>query len=407
MRPDRGIRGALTTLLAVTLIAGLSACGGRDESPPAAQPPTDGAKPVVAFLGEPFGVASPRCAAAVLMEAETGAVLCAFNEHAERAPASVAKTMLELVVLDEIEAGRLSLQDSIRVSAWASRIGGSQVYLSEGEVFSLDQMLQAIVIASANDACVAVAEHIAGSADGFVEMMNARAEKMGLRETCFVNVHGLDDDPVGNVTSAHDLARIACELVRHEHVLGWSSTVEAPFRNGTFRLINTNKMLGSFPGLDGLKTGYTDRAGYCLSATAERRGLRLVAVVLGAPSSRVRFQETARILAAGFNQIVRVAAARKDGDLGVEAVVLRSHGHRIRPRAAQDVLVFVPRSKSDLVRKEVVLDKKIVAPIDAGQKVGSVEVRVEDRLVATVAALSNEAVEAKGWRAWVKRTLGI
>ena len=407
MNRGRRTRAAwrVIALLGITLLA--AACGGRGDKTGQADAAVDGALPVVWFSADKLDLQPPRCASAIVLEAESGTVLYAHNEHARRPPASVAKTMLELVVLDEVEAGRLALTDSIRVSAWASRIGGSQVYLSQGEVFSLEEMLHAIVIASANDACVAVAEHIAGTADGFVEMMNERAQKMGLKETYFINTHGLDDEPgEGNVTSAHDLAQIARELVRHEHVLEWSSIPEAPFRNGTFRLINTNKMLGDFQGMDGLKTGFTNKAGFCLSATAERKGLRLISVVMGAQTSRIRFQETARLLAAGFNGVARVAATKRGGDLGLEAMVLRSQGHVIRPQAGQDVTIYVPRSRQDQVRKDVRLDKKISAPLKQGQRVGSIEVHVGDELVATVPAVSNEAVEAKGWRAWLARKFG-
>ena len=407
MNRGRRTRAAWLVIAFVSFTLTAAACGSRESDVAKADAAIDGVGPVVWFSAEKINLQPPRCASAIVLEVDSGTILYAYNEHARRPPASVAKTMLELVVLDEVEAGRLALTDSIRVSAWASRIGGSQVYLSEGEVFSLEEMLHAIVIASANDACVAVAEHIAGTADGFVEMMNERAQKMGLKETYFINTHGLDDEPgEGNVTSAHDLAQIARELVRHEHVLEWSSIPEAPFRNGTFRLINTNKMLGDFQGMDGLKTGFTDKAGFCLSATAERKGLRLVSVVMGAQTSRIRFQETARLLAAGFNGVARVAATKKGGDLGLEAMVLRSQGHVIRPQAGQDVTIYVPRSRQDQVRKDVRLDKKISAPLKQGQRVGSIEVHVGDELVATVPAVSNEAVEAKGWRAWLARKFG-
>lgn len=406
MNRGRGTPAALLGIVLLGLFTLLPACGGR-ESAVSRTDGVDGAKPVVWFSAEKIDLEPPRCASAIVLEAESGTILYEYNEHARRPPASVAKTMLELVVLDEVEAGRLALTDSVRVSKWASRIGGSQVYLAQGEVFTLEELLHAIVIASANDACVAVAEQIAGTADGFVDMMNDRAREMGLEDTHFINVHGLDDEPgQGNLTSAYDLAQIARELVHHEHVLDWSSIVEAPFRNGTFRLINTNKMLGDFPGMDGLKTGYTTRAGFCLSATAQRKGLRLISVVLGAESSRIRFQETARLLAAGFNGIARVAATKKGGDLGLEAMVLRSQGHMIRPQAGQDVTVYVPRARQNAVRKDVRLDKKISAPLAQGQRVGTIEVRVGDEIVATVPAVSNEAVEAKGWRAWLKRKFG-
>ena len=185
-------------------------------------------------------MAGPSYQSALVIEAETGKVLFEDKSHLPRAPASTVKTVLELIVMDMVEQGKVKLTDSITTSAWASKIGGSQVYLKQGEVFSLEDLMKAIAIHSANDACVAVAEHLAGSVEGFVDMMNQKAQELGLKDSRFVNVHGLDDDATAvNVTSAHDLALIARELVKHPKVLGWSSTIEDTFRDGKFVLSNT------------------------------------------------------------------------------------------------------------------------------------------------------------------------
>lgn len=336
-------------------------------------------------------VAPIRAVSAILIEPNTGQVLYEQNADAPRAPASIAKTMLELVVLEKIQAGELKLDDPITASAWASKIGGSQVYLREGEVFPLEDLMKAIVIHSANDACVAVAEHIAGSADGFVDLMNIEARHMGLENTHFINVHGLDDEPgQGNVTSARDISKIAQKLITMPHVLEWSSIQETPFRDGAFLLQNTNKLLGRFPGLDGLKTGYTHKAGFCLCATAERKGMRLVSVVMGAESNKARFEETARLLGAGFAQLSMNALYAAGDPIPGGVPVARGRALRVESVAAAPLAVLLPKRAE--VPKAVLIPKKgLVAPIKKGDTVGSIEVTLEsgETLRAPVIAASD------------------
>jgi serine-type D-Ala-D-Ala carboxypeptidase (penicillin-binding protein 5/6) len=336
-------------------------------------------------------VAPIRAVSAILIEPTSGQVLYEQNADAPRAPASIAKTMLELVVLEKIQAGELKLDEPITASAWASKIGGSQVYLREGETFPLEDLMKAIVIHSANDACVAVAEHIAGSADGFVDLENIQAREMGLTATHFINVHGLDDEPgQGNVTSARDISRIAQKLISMPHVLEWSSIQETPFRDGAFLLQNTNKLLGRFPGLDGLKTGYTHKAGFCLCATAERKGLRLVSVVLGAESNKARFEETARLLGAGFAQLSLNALYAAGDPIPGGVPVARGREPRIESVAGAPLAVILPRRAE--VPKAVLIPKKgLCAPIKKGDTVGSIEVTLEsgETLRAPVVAASD------------------
>lgn len=338
-------------------------------------------------------ISSVQAASAILLEPTTGQVLYEQGADLRRAPASIAKLMLELVVLEKIRDGELGLADSVRVSAWASKIGGSQVYLSEGEVFPLEDLLRAIVIHSANDACVAVAEHVAGSADGFVDLMNLRAREMGLEQTRYVNVHGLDDEPGdGNVTTARDIARIGAQLVAMPHVLEWSSIEEMPFRNGEFLLQNTNKLLGRFSGLDGLKTGYTRKAGFCLCATAERKGMRLVSVVLGAESNRARFEETARLLSAGFNQATKVTLYA-EGD-PVPGGVPISGGRKLTLpiMAGAPVYALLPR-KAEPPAPILIPRRGLKAPVAKGDSIGTIELRLTDGGVIRAPALA--AVDMK------------
>ena len=351
-------------------------------------------------------LAPPRAASAILIVAGTGQVLYEMDADLPRAPASIAKLMLELVVLEKVQAGDLKLDEPVQVSAWASKIGGSQVYLKEGEVFPLEDLLQAIVIHSANDACVAVAEHVAGSADGFVDLMNLRAREMGLTSTHYVNVHGLDDEPVeGNLTSARDIATIAARLVKMPHVLAWSSIEETPFRGGDFLLHNTNKLLGRFPGLDGLKTGYTRKAGFCLCATAERKGLRLISVILGAGSDRARFDESARLLGAGFTQL-SVSTLYAAGD-PIPGGVPISGGRKLRVDAvtAAPLNVILPR-RADPPKPILIPLPGLKAPIAKGDTVGSIEARLADGNVIRTPAVAKSSMKRATLFQQIARALG-
>ncbi len=335
----------------------------------------------------------PPFAAALLIEAETGTVLFSYNADAARSPASTQKLLLQLVVMDAVEAGRLSLSDSIYASAWASRMGGSQVFLREGEVFPLEELMHAIVIASANDACVAVAEHMGGSVDGFVDLMNDKAQSLGLTHTRCVNVHGLDDTPAdaGNMTSARDLSRIAASLIRHPQILAWSSQRSAPFRDGKFKLWATNRLLRKFPDLDGLKTGYTQRAGFNLVATAERREMRLISVVLGGRAESVRDKETARLLSWGFNNFIKApvvvigdSAGTVPLDWGIAPDVTAVTG-------AGAIAVLTTEERRRL-HHEVHLPILREAPVTKGDSLGTLAISLDDSLIAEVPLIAAASV---------------
>jgi D-alanyl-D-alanine carboxypeptidase (penicillin-binding protein 5/6) len=247
--------------------------------------------------------------AAILVDARSGRVLHEQDADLPRSPASLVKMMVELLILEDVEAGRIALSDTVRASTHASTMGGSQVFLKEGEAQTVRALLQAAAIASANDAAVALAEHVSGTEANFVQRMNRRAQELGCAGTKFVNVHGLDLSGQGRaVTTARDLTRIARQLVKHPLALELSSTWRAPFRDGEFWLDNTNKLLRKCDGLDGLKTGWTPRAGGCFCATANRDGVRLVSVVLGAPSGLGRFNVTRQLLDDGFSVVAPLPA---------------------------------------------------------------------------------------------------
>lgn len=335
----------------------------------------------------------PPFASALLLEAQTGTVLFEYNADAARSPASTVKLLVQLVVMDAVADGRYSLSDTVHISGWASRIGGSQVYLKEGEVFRLDELMEAIAVHSANDACGAVAEHIAGSGEGFVDLMNEKARQLGLEHTRCVNVHGLDDTPEGegNLTTARDLSRISLTLLRHPRVLEWSAIRSKPFRNGGFTLAATNRLLGRFEGMDGLKTGYTDRAGFCLVATAERQGMRLMSVIMGAPSERQREVQTTRLLNWGFSHFVKSPIAMAGERVG--AVPLDWGKAPEVAAVTTDTVVFVltPEQRKRL-RREVDLPSLRPAPIVAGDSIGVLRISLGDSLLARVGLVAAASV---------------
>jgi D-alanyl-D-alanine carboxypeptidase (penicillin-binding protein 5/6) len=349
---------------------------------------TSAASAVTYNVGE-----EPSFATAVLVEASTGTVLFEHEADAPRSPASTQKLLLQLVVMDAVAEGRYDMSDSVYTSAWASRMGGSQVFLKQGEVFPLSELMAAIVISSANDACVAVAEHMGGSVEGFVELMNAKARELDLPSTRCVNVHGLDDTPsdAGNVTTARDLSTVALSLLDHPQILEWSSIRIRPFRGGAFTLYTTNKLLGRFRGLDGLKTGYTQRAGSCLVATAERGGMRLISVIMGGRGEKARDRETARLLSWGFNHFVKGPLAIAGEQVG--AVPLDwGREPEVAAVTADTVIAVLTPEQRRRVQRDIDLPELQPAPISAGDTLGVLRLRLDDSVLAQVELVAADSV---------------
>ena len=339
----------------------------------------------------------PPYAAAILLEAESGTVLFAHHPDRQRSPASTQKLVLELVVLELAKAGKVSLEDSVLVSRRAARTGGSQVFLKRGEVFTLRELMEAAAIASANDACVAIAEHISGSTAGFVKLMNERAQSLGMHKTRVVNVHGLDNTPrgKGNLSTARDLSEIARVLLAHPEALEWSSTRRKPFRNGKFTLRATNKLLGRFQGLDGLKTGYTRRAGSCLISTAMRHDMRLISVILGAPSTRVRNRETRRLLTWGFNNFSRVPIV-ETGELMGKVVLDWGIEPEVRVLAQDTVVAVLTSEQKKQIVRHLELPEEFPAPVAAGTELGKLRVSLGDSLLAVVPIHAEKSIGRMG-----------
>ena len=340
----------------------------------------------------------PPYAAAILAEAQSGTVLFHHNAHQQRSPASTQKILLELVAMRLIESGQFSLGDSVRVSARAARTGGSQVFLAHGEVFSLEDLLEAVVIPSANDACVAIAEHMSGSVERFVEQMNAEARHLGLQHTHCVNVHGLDDTPMNNrnLTTAYDLAQIARALIHYPQVLAWSSIRYKPFRNGEFMLYTTNRLLGKFDGLDGLKTGYTQRAKSCLVATAKRREMRLISVILGARSEKLRDRETKRLINWGFDTFSRVPLVDAGQLLGTVPLDWGLEP-QVRVLIADEVAAILSPEQERALVRQLDLPEIVPAPVEQGAELGRLKVTLGDSVLADVPIVAEKSVGRMDW----------
>jgi D-alanyl-D-alanine carboxypeptidase (penicillin-binding protein 5/6) len=331
-----------------------------------------------------------------VVHAATGEELASQEPDRPGAPASMTKMMLALVVMEAVKEGQLTMADPVPTSRLASKMGGSQVYLKEGESFSVEEMLAGLLIGSANDAAVALAERLTGSVEATVQRMNDRAGVLKLTRTKFGSVHGLPPSPgqAGDVTTPRDMARLGQELLKYPEILRWTGTPEAPFRGGSFILRNSNKLIGKFPGADGIKTGHFAEAGYNVAVTAKRGNLRLIAVVMGAPTNQARFTEAARLLGEGFNRFTEVSVIKAGAPVGSELRIARAKGP-FRPLAKNDVQVLVKREEKDALKTSLEIQPDLKAPLTKGQVVGALVVRVGEREVARTPVVTAGEVARK------------
>ncbi len=333
-----------------------------------------------------LAVESKSC---LLMEKTTGQVLYAVNEHEPLEPASVTKVMTILLTMEAIDSGSLSYGDLVTASAYACSMGGSQIWLKENEQLTVEDMLKAVCVVSANDASVALAEHLAGSAEAFVEQMNQRAAELGMADTHFVNPTGLPAK--GHVTSAHDIALMSRELIlNHPDIRRFTTIWTDSLRDGAFGLSNTNKLIRFYPGATGLKTGSTDAALYCLSATAERDGMELISVVMGAPTSTQRFEGAKVLLNYGF-AAYGLAQAQPPQPLAPIPVILGDQA-AVTPRLAEDPTILAPKEKLAAMEVEVQMAESLSAPVDAGAEVGRMTVTSNGETLASIPLTADAAV---------------
>ena len=334
---------------------------------------------------------------ALLMDMTTGAVLYEQNAHEKLAPASVTKVMTMLLIMEAIDSGKIAWDDTVTVSETAAAKGGSQIYLKVGETMSVSDMLKSVAVSSANDCACALAEHIAGSEKAFVEKMNIRAAQLGMNDTHFVNCTGLDDDPDAkdHLTCAYDIALMSRELMlNHPDIQKFTTIWMDAVRDGAFGLSNTNKLIRFYPGATGLKTGFTSAAGYCLSATAQRDGLSLIAVVMGAKTSQERFAGCKSMLDYGFANYALVEPEAPTTNtipvkLGTQTVVTAVPG--------EDVKLLIDKGQKDQVNVQITLEESLTAPISKGQKVGMLTVRVGEQVLRQVPMVARETVPRLTW----------
>lgn len=335
------------------------------------------------------GAPAVDAAAAVLMEKETGTVLFEQNAHDKLEPASVTKVMTLLLLMEALEAGRLKTDEMVTVSTRAASMGGSQVYLKEGEQMSADEMLKAVAVASGNDASVALAEHLAGSEEGFVALMNKRAGELGMKDTNFVNCTGLP--AAGHLTSAYDIALMSRALIHHPEVRKYTTIWMDTIRNGSFQLANTNKLIRFYDGATGLKTGSTDSALYCLSATAERDGMELIAVVLKSPSSEKRFESAKAMLTFGFANYTILDVY--PGAVLPPIDVLLGKQSQVQPALSRSSRILIDKANLNNVDTQLNLAEQVEAPVEAGQKLGEMVVTVGGEVKETIPIVSTAAIE--------------
>lgn len=327
--------------------------------------------------------------AALLMEKSTGQVLYEANAHAPLELASVTKVMTMLLIMEALEAGTITKETMVPVSATAAGMGGSQVYMEEGEEFSVHDMLKAIAVASGNDACVAMAEYLAGSESAFVEKMNARAAELGMEDTVFCNCTGLPAE--GHHSSAYDIALMSRELILHHPDIRTYTTIWMDtLRDGDFQLANTNKLVRYYEGATGLKTGSTDAALYCLSATAEKEGMELIAVILGAPTSNDRFEGAKALLNYGFAAYALVPVAPSEPLTPVPVTL--GTAVSVQPGLAQERQLLLPKGEAGKVTTTVDLPSALSAPVEAGQELGHLTVLVDGQAVEEIPLVAQEAV---------------
>lgn len=333
--------------------------------------------------------------AALLMEKSTGEILYAQNEHDALPPASVTKIMTVLLTMEAIDSGRIALDDMVTVSAYAAGMGGSQVFLAEGEQMSVDDLLKAVCVSSGNDAAVALAEHVAGVTELFVEQMNNRARELGMKDTHFVNCTGLTAE--GHLTSAHDIALMSRELLlHHPEVRNYTTIWMDTLRSGTFGLSNTNKLIRFYEGATGLKTGFTQEAGYCISATAERDGMELIAVIMKGTTSDSRNADAKMLLNYGFSTYT-LTDIQPEEPLPVLPVTLGAADTVTLTLPEEGRTLLLEKSRSGGLTQTVELPETVAAPVQAGQQVGTLTVQQDGAALLTVPIVAAETVEKLSW----------
>lgn len=354
----------------------------------------------------PFNVFALETSAksSILIEQSTGTIISEEESHTRLPMASMTKMMTLLIIMENIESGKIKLDDMVPISENAASMGGSQVYLSANTTMKLDTLLKSICIASANDATYAVAEYIAGTSDAFVKLMNEKAKELGLKDTNFENVHGLDSD--NHFSSAYDMAFIAKELLNHPKILEYSSIYEdyITHPNGTNTwIVNTNKLLNYYEGLDGLKTGYTTKSGYCITATAKRNNMRLISVVMGEENNKIRNQDTIALLNYGFSNFKIETILKSDADLG-KIHIKSGKSEYAKLKLMNDAVDLVNILEQNKYNYKITKDK-VSAPLKVGDKVGTLSIYANDIKIKDYDLTIDRDIKKAGYFDYLKRNI--
>ena len=344
---------------------------------------------------------------AILMDYNTGEILYEKNPHDKVPPASISKIMTLLLAMEALESGKIKLSDNVRISAHAAGMGGSQLWLEEGESQTVENLIKAITIRSANDASVALAEYIAGSEELFVRMMNDKAKALGMKNTNFMNASGLPNEE--QYVSAYDVALMSKELLKHDEIHKWLTVYMDELLVGKKKdkvqsLVNTNRLIKDYEGATGIKTGSTSKAGYCLAASAKRGNLQLIAVVMGCETSKIRFDEAMRLLDYGFANYDSITIGRK-GDILGKVQVHKGSISSIEVILERDSFILISKGDKANISKEIVLPEYIEGPVEKGQEIGHLIIRVDGSLVDRINLVSKTRVEKAGFKEMFKKTV--
>lgn len=326
----------------------------------------------------------------LVVEAEGGKVIDGANVREKRAPASITKLMVASVVMERLATGSIKLTDKVTVNKEASKIGGSQVYLKEGEVFTIEELMKAMMVASANDAAYAISVHVAGSKEEMIRLMNEKAKLLGLTDTQFNTVHGLPPEKgeKEDLTSCHDLAILARELIKYPKLMEWTAIQRDTFRGGKFTLTNTNKLLGKFPGTDGLKTGYYRETGFNIVATAKRGEIRFIAIIMGSPTGKIRDAAAMEKLQKAFAQYKMLNIVRKGEVVEQDVFLVDGKYRKMKGVTEKSFLYPVAVDKKGTVKKEILLPEKIKGEIKEGQKLGELVIKLDNEVIGKVDIIS-------------------
>jgi serine-type D-Ala-D-Ala carboxypeptidase (penicillin-binding protein 5/6) len=345
----------------------------------------------------------------VVMEASTGKILEGANTHLRWPPASITKLMVSLLVMEKLAANEIKLTDTITASRDASKMGGSQVFLKEGETFTLEELMKAMLIASANDAAYAIAEFIAGSKDKCVDLMNERAKALNMTDTEFRSVHGLPPSKgeEEDLTSAEDLAILARQLLKHRKLLEWTSARSEPFRDSSLIMVNHNKLLGRMSSIDGLKTGFYRKCGYNIVATARKGDLRLIVVVMGSPALKVRDEVVEEKVKKYLPLYEMVPIVKKGETIDREIILTEATQRKLKGVTSEGLSYPMLIKKKSAVKKEINLPEKISGEIKQGQKLGELVVKIEEEVIGKVDIVSPATIPKAGFFTRLLRKFGI